>query len=355
MKTYNVVGLMSGTSLDGLDIAYCTFIFNRNKWQYSINCAETIKYDKQWQLKLKNASHFTAEKLLQSHSEYGIFLGKKVQAFIKKNNIKEIDIISSHGHTIFHQPAKGVTFQLGNGASIASVTGIKIVCDFRTLDVALNGQGAPLVPIGDRLLFSEYDFCLNLGGFSNISFENKSTRIAFDICPVNTVLNYLAEAKGKNFDKGGKIAQSGDINFTLLEILNKLEYYEKPPPKSLGREWVEQYFLPVINFHTISIEDKLATVTEHIARQISDVIKGSKRGGKILVTGGGANNSFLIAKLKEKLPLCNVVFPSETLVNFKEALVFAFLGVLRMEGKTNTLCSVTGATRDSSGGVIVEN
>lgn len=343
---------MSGTSLDGLDIAHCAFKLDKGKWRYSINCAETIKYNKAWQLKLKEAHLLTAEKLLQTHSEYGELLGKEVLQFKKKHKLKNVDLVSSHGHTIFHNPKEGFTFQLGNGASLASVCGIKTVCDFRVLDVALKGQGAPLVPIGDRLLFSEYGFCLNLGGYSNISFELNNKRIAFDICPVNTALNYLAEAKGKSFDKGGAMAKSGRIDKMLLDKLNRLGYYKKEPPKSLGREWLEEYFLPIINLSSISIEDKLATITEHIACQISKAIIHSSKKGKVLITGGGANNTFLILRLKEKMSGYQIIIPELTLINFKEALVFAFLGVLRIEERTNTLHSVTGAIKDSSGGVI---
>lgn len=352
MKSYRVIGLMSGTSLDGLDIAYCAFSFDKGKWKYSIKCAETIKYSKDWHEKLKEAYQYSGEKLMQTHSEYGELLGNKVADFIKKHTIKEIDFVSAHGHTVFHNPELGYTFQLANGAGIAAACGIKVVCDFRTLDVALKGQGAPLVPIGDRLLFPEYDFCLNLGGYSNISFESGGKRIAFDVCPVNTALNYLAESKGKDYDKGGAMAKSGKINSELLSKLNALEYYQKNKPKSLGREWFSGCFLPVINSYSISVEDKLATVTEHIAIQTSRIIAEARKKGKVLITGGGAHNSFLVLKMREKLPAHQLVIPSKELIDFKEALVFAFLGVLKMEQKINTLSSVTGASKDSSGGVI---
>lgn len=349
MNKYNVIGLMSGTSLDGLDIAYCTFKLENGKWRYSINCAETISYNKEWNNKLKGAHLLSGEILIETHNEYGEYSGRAVLKFMHKNKLKNIDFVSSHGHTVFHKPDKGYTFQLGNGATLAAVCGLRVICDFRTLDVALKGQGAPLVPIGDRLLFPEYDYCLNLGGFSNISFEQKGKRIAFDICPVNIVLNYIASTKGKEYDKDGLMAKAGKVNNGLLNKLNKLSYYRKVWPKSLGREWVEDYFLPQLNSFSISAEDKLATVTEHIALQISAVVKDS---GKVLVTGGGANNKFLILKLKEKLFPHQIVIPSKDCIDFKEALVFAFLGVLKSENKINTLKSVTGAIKDSSGGII---
>ncbi len=355
MKEYNVVGLMSGTSLDGLDIAYCTFQFNKGKWKYAIHQAETIKYSKDWLVKLTEAHKLNGENLIYLHSAYGEFLGKKVLGFIKKYGIKKVDLVSSHGHTIFHRPELGFTFQLGNGANIASGCGITTVSDFRTLDVALKGQGAPLVPIGDKLLFQEYAFCLNLGGFSNISFEEKDNRIAFDICPVNTALNYLAAIKGKIFDRDGTMAKSGRVNKELLQKLNTLNYYKKKEPKSLGREWFESYFLPLIKNSTISTGDKLATVNEHIAQQIAGVILASGKKGNLLISGGGANNKFLISTLRDKLPKHKIVIPDAILVNFKEALVFALLGVLKIENKINTLSSVTGAQTDSSGGVVYKS
>lgn len=352
MHQYSVIGLMSGTSLDGLDIAHCTFQYDKDKWSYGLHYAETIKYDAAWYIKLKDAHLLNGEELVKLHHEYGVFLGNKIKKFSKKYQLKDLDFVSSHGHTIFHNPKQGVTFQLGNGTSIAATCGIKVICDFRVLDVALKGQGAPLVPVGDKLLFPEYDFCLNLGGYSNISFEHNRRRIAFDICPVNTALNYLASAIGKSFDKDGRMAQSGKINIQLLSKLNRLKYYSKEHPKSLGREWLSAHFLPLLNASSIAVEDKLATMVEHIAHQLSaGILKHSKR-GTVLITGGGAHNRFLISTLREKLPSYEIVIPSENLVNYKEALVFAFLGVLKIEQKVNTLRSVTGAIRNSSGGIL---
>jgi anhydro-N-acetylmuramic acid kinase len=353
MKEYHVLGLMSGTSLDGLDIAYCTFSLNKGKWYYSIKKADTVKYDKKWYSKLRDAHQLSSEELIETHAEYGKFLGKKVSGFIGKHSIKRVNLVSSHGHTVFHNPERGYTFQLGNGASLAATCGINVICDFRVSDIALQGQGAPLVPIGDRLLFSEYDFCLNLGGYSNISYESDGNRIAFDICPVNTALNHLAQTKGKSYDKGGMIAKSGKVHKELLDKLNAIGYYKKNRPKSLGREWLGEYFLPVIDsFPSPATEDKLATVTEHAAYQIGRTILNASKAGSVLVTGGGAFNDFLISKLRQKLPGHRIIVPESSLVNFKEALVFAFLGVLKSEQRINTLKSVTGAVKDTSGGVL---
>lgn len=340
---------MSGTSLDGLDIACCTFTGEGNAWKFSIADAETIDYSDTWRKKLEGAHKLSAIELLKLHNEYGAYLGKCVYDFVKKKKVRNIDFASSHGHTIFHQPEQRFTFQLGSGASMAAICMLPVVNDFRSLDMALSGQGAPLVPIGDKLLFGEYNYCLNLGGFANISFDKKGKRIAFDICPVNIVLNHLANRVGKEYDKNGAMAAKGKINKPLLEKLNKLEFYKKPPPKSLGREWVESYFLPILNKSTSSVEDKLATVAQHVAVQISKCV-GSK--GSLLVTGGGAFNNYMIKQLKANMPGISVVIPAEEIVKYKEALVFAFLGVLRWEGKNNCLASVTGAKADNSGGSV---
>jgi anhydro-N-acetylmuramic acid kinase len=256
-------------------------------------------------------------------------------------------LIASHGHTIFHQPEKGFTFQLGNGASIAAETGIPTVADFRTGDVALGGQGAPLVPVGDKLLFSDYESCLNLGGFANISFDQHGKRIAFDICPVNFILNDLAQKSGWPYDTGGELGRSGNMNRELLEQLNQLAFYRQSPPKSLGREWMNHYFMPLMAADEIPLNDQLRTAYEHIAIQISNA---SPVHGKMLVTGGGAFNTFLIERLKHHLK-CEIVIPHAEIIQFKEALVFAFLGLLRFMGEINCYASVTGARRDSSAGV----
>jgi len=346
---YKVIGVMSGTSLDGVDIAFCKFYFENNKWQYSIEQAETIKYDKSWKNILAYLENSNALNFVIIHKQYGHFLGKLISEFIYKHHVTP-DFIASHGHTIFHQPENKITFQIGDGAAIAAECGFPVVCDFRSLDVAKGGQGAPLVPIGDKLLFAGYDYCLNLGGFANISFENKNSRIAFDICPVNIVLNKIAENFGKEYDENGAISAKGKINLSLLNELNDLEYYKNKFPKSLGKEWVLKYFFPILNTYDIPDEDKLCTVCEHITLQISHQIKNDSK-YKMLITGGGAYNSFLISRIKEN---CKVLtdIPSKKIIDFKEALIFAFLGVLRITNNVNCLSSVTGASGDNIGGAV---
>ena len=344
-NNYRVIGQMSGTSLDGLDLVAVEFVFSDGKWHYKIIDAKTISYPGTWEKKLRSAHELTGSELLQVHNEYGKFLAGQINQFSKDFSA---DLIASHGHTIFHQPEKGFTFQLGNGSVIAAETGITTVADFRQPDVSLGGQGAPLVPAGDRLLFGEFDYCLNLGGFANISFEKNNKRIAFDICPANIILNHFAAKQRLPFDNNGDLGRNGKINNELLVKLNSLDFYKKEPPKSLGREWIESEFLPNIDGFPGSDSDKLRTVYEHFAIQLA---KATNKPGKMLVTGGGAFNKFLIERLKE-LSVANIVIPDSETINFKEALIFAFLGVLRIRNEVNCLASVTGAKRDHSTGVI---
>lgn len=340
---------MSGTSLDGLDVACCFFENKNDKWNYKIEAAKTYKYDETWSRKLSNLHLSSAHEITLENTEYGYFIGETVNHFISENNLKNADLIASHGHTIFHQPEKNFTYQLGSGAAIAGKTGITTVCDFRSLDMALNGQGAPLVPIGDALLFSEYDYCLNLGGIANISFDDQNKRIAFDICPANMVLNKLANDLGKQFDDEGTMARSGSLNNKLINTLNSLDFYKSVGAKSLGREWIEETFFPQLNQFNCSVKDKLKTICEHIAVQVSAVIK--KENARMIITGGGAYNTYLVECIK-KHTSAEVIIPEKQIVEYKEALIFAFLGLLRMEEEENTLASVTGAEANSIGGCV---
>jgi anhydro-N-acetylmuramic acid kinase len=342
---YLVIGQMSGTSLDGIDLVAAEFEFSEEKWKYKIVDAQTTPYTKEWDKKLRTAHLLQGSELLKIHSEYGKFLAENINLFKKDF---QPDLIATHGHTIFHQPENGFTFQLGNGSLIASGTGIITVADFRQPDVSLGGQGAPLVPAGDKLLFGEFDYCLNLGGFANISFDDNSERIAFDICPANIVLNYFAAKHQMPFDKEGRLGRSGKIKTDLFQKLNSIEFYAQKPPKSLGREWVEKEFLPFLEIQSCSEPDKIRTVYEHIAFQIAKV-SGST--AKMLVTGGGAHNSFLVERIVE-LSKAKVVIPDITIVNFKEALIFAFLGILKIRNEINCFSSVTGAVKDHSTGVV---
>lgn len=341
------IGLMSGTSLDGLDIAYVKFT-NESDYQFEILAKATIDYTDAWRNRLQNAIDLNPEDLKKLDVEYGTFLGDQVVEFIQDYQIEHLDFIASHGHTVFHQPEKGITKQIGDGQQIADITNHQVVYDFRTQDVVLGGQGAPLVPIGDRLLFADYDACVNLGGFANISFEQNDERIAFDICPVNVVMNHFSRKLGYEYDDKGNLAKEGTINFKLLELLNQLDFYKKTPPKSLGIEWVHQEIFPILNQFDSS-KDVLRTFLEHIAIQIAKV---THKFNTILFTGGGVYNDFLMEKVRENSQ-SKIDIPNSDIVNYKEALIFAFLGLLRLENKPNCLSSVTGAKYDHSSGKIV--
>ncbi len=350
-QNYNVLGVMSGTSLDGVDLAHIKLAFSNNKWTYTIGQAETIPYSNDWVLRLKNGIDNTEAQLEALNQDYTVLLAGIIKQFLNKNNIN-VDAICSHGHTILHKPHLGITLQIGNLPQIAQLTGNKVVCDFRVQDVRLGGQGAPLVPIGDRLLFSNHDYCLNLGGFSNISFEENGKRIAYDISPVNTVLNFYANRLGHEYDKGGKIAAGGNCNKNMLDELNALPFYSEPYPKSLGFEFVKETVLPLMEKHDILTEDKICTFTHHAAQQIANNIKGGNQ--SLLITGGGAYNTFLVDLLKRFSPDTKITIPDDKTIQYKEALIFALLGVLKLRGEDNVLASVTGAPNNHCSGYVYQ-
>jgi anhydro-N-acetylmuramic acid kinase len=352
-SNFKVIGLMSGTSLDGLDIAYCTFSEKKNGWKYSIKKADTLKYTPGWSQKLSGAHLLSAEELLSLDVAYGKFLGKACDTFVRRHNVK-VDFIASHGHTVFHQPKKGITLQIGNGNALHAACGIPVIYDFRNLDVQLGGEGAPLVPAGDKFLFSEYDVCLNLGGIANLSMDVKGQRIAFDVCFINMGLNYLAAKLGKTFDDEGRASSMGHINETMLKKLDEVYASLRKKRPSLGREIFEQHIKPVLDMPDVNVNDKLRTFTQSSAKEIGLAILSGKTNPKVLCTGGGTFNSFFVSCLLE---YCGdravLIIPEPEVVKFKEALVFSFLGVLRMLRQPNCLKSVTGASRNSCGGVLV--
>jgi anhydro-N-acetylmuramic acid kinase len=355
-KNYNIIGVMSGTSLDGVDLAHIHLSLINSKWNFQLLECETVAYSEDWILILKTAVDYDENQLKTLNQNYTKLLADSINNFIKKNKITNIDAVCSHGHTILHQPQNGFTLQIGNLPEIAKLTNQKVVCDFRVQDVQLGGQGAPLVPIGDKILFSDYDYCLNLGGFSNISFNKNNTRIAFDISPVNTVLNFYANKLNFDYDDKGKIAQSGTINKQLLAELNAIDFYKKPFPKSLGFEFVKEIILPMIEPYNIKTEDKMRTIIEHIAQQIALALDcfetRNDNSGKMLVSGGGAYNDFLIERMQIYLPEIQLIIPESKILEYKEALIFGLLGVLKLRNEINVLASVTGAKNDHSSGEI---
>jgi anhydro-N-acetylmuramic acid kinase len=354
-NSYHVIGLMSGTSLDGLDIAYCHFHLKDNQWHFLLEKSESIDYTPEFRHRLKNSVNLSSLELLLLNNEFGRYTGKLVRTFVDEHELK-VDFVASHGHTVFHQIDKGLTYQIGAGQELANHATLRVICDFRTLDVSLGGHGAPLVPIGDELLFPDFDFCLNLGGISNASFRHDGVRIAFDIAPANMLLSHILIPTGMAFDNRGQLARTGQLNEALFKELNSLSFYQEPHPKSLGYEWFCEQVVPLIDRSAASIEDKLFTAIHHMAFQISESLKHYARPGALLMaTGGGAKNHFLTEVLQQYFETrIQLEVPDESIVDFKEAIVFGLMGVLRERGEVNCLHSVTGASHDNSGGVIYE-
>lgn len=355
---YSILGLMSGTSMDGLDLCWCTLSFQENAWQYSILATKTLAYPDSWYKRLDHAIQLAPQHLDELDQDYGSYLAEAVLDFLPGDTSKNL-IIASHGHTVHHRPEQGYTRQVGDPQVIANRTQRVTVGDFRSLDVSLGGQGAPLVPLADRLLFKEYACCVNLGGFANLSFELDGHRLAGDATVCNLLLNRLASRLGLSYDKGGVEASQGEVDEVLLQVLIDDPFYSRPMPKSLGREWFEGFVWPKIESYFqvagLGIEQVrtvLATAVACITQVLATAVKQGPK-GKILVTGGGAFNEYLISSLRQNLgPAYEVILPNAELINFKEALSFGLLGVLKLRGDTNTLASVTGAKRDSSGGRI---
>ncbi len=339
---------MSGSSLDGLDIVDADFVFD-GKWHFNIIKAENIPYDISWTEKLSGAFTKDIESIKKLDLEYGDFIGECTCDFIKRHKLRP-DLIASHGHTVFHRPEEGCTLQIGCGRNIADKCGVTVINNFRAEDVAKGGQGAPLVPVGDKLLFTDYQLCLNIGGISNISFDMNDKRIAYDICIANQLLNHIAKKNGLEYDKDGALAAKGTVNEGLLRFLKNNEYYSKPAPKSLGREFFETFQRKTIDESFLCTEDLEATAVEYIAEEIAESVN-ELPSGKMLVTGGGALNTFLIKRI-EYLCRHKVVIPQKEIIDYKEALIFAFLGLLKDLGETNVFCSVTGASSDSSSGDV---
>jgi len=349
METYSALGIMSGSSLDGVDLALCEFTRNNSIWSFKIIKAVTCPYPEEWRIKLLALHKKKNEEIVMTDIQYGQFLGELVNKFLEGTYIKP-DLIASHGHTIFHEPEKGYTLQIGDGQTIATTTSILTINDFRSKDIELGGQGAPLVPIGDELLFYEYDFCLNIGGIANISYKINDKRLAFDICPANQLLNFLSLQLGSSFDKNGAFAQLGKLNKELFDLLNADPYYLKTIPKSLSNQYISDSFINKIEIIESSIEDKLYTVVKHIAFQLNQSISQFPT-GKILITGGGAHNGFLVKAIKLETKH-EIVIPKPEIVDFKEAIIFALMGVLRKLEENNCLAAATGASHDCSSGLI---
>ncbi|GMQ30031.1 anhydro-N-acetylmuramic acid kinase [Algoriphagus confluentis] len=352
-STYSMIGLMSGTSGDGLDVAFVNFK-KEQTWQFDLEEAKTYPFPEGLASRLSRAHLLSALDLALLDVEFGQWMGEQVKAFCLEFEVKP-RAVASHGHTVFHQPQQRLSLQIGNGWALYQASGEQVINDFRMRDIQLGGQGAPLVPMGDQLLFPQVDFCLNLGGISNISFEKGGKRVAFDISPFNLLFNAEAQKLGRPYDDRGEWARSGELHLPLLDELNCLDYYQKTGAKSLGREDMEHIFNPILEKSGLPSRDLLRTLTEHYAYQVAQVILENKVKEKpmILITGGGAYHTFFEERLSHYLKHSWEKYAaSKELIEFKEALIFGFLGLLRLLGETNTLASVTGAEKDSSGGVI---
>ncbi len=355
---YRAIGLMSGSSLDGLDIVFAELHENAGKWNYEILQADCYPYSEEWMHRLKNATSLPALEYQLLHVDYGHYLGTQVNKFIDEYQLHyKVALIASHGHTTFHVPARKMTAQLGEGAAMAAATQLPVVTDLRAMDLAFGGQGAPIVPIGEKLLLGDYDYFLNLGGIANISL-NADRYIAFDICPANRVLNMLAGEAGKEYDAGGEMAAAGTIHDALLQQLNALDYYKQSFPKSLANDFGTDIVYPLVKKARLNTEDALRTYVEHIIVQVASAIRVLPGFGttnrRLLATGGGALNNFLVERLKEELKklAVEVIIPDKKLINYKEALIMALIGVLRWRQEYNVFSSVTGAARDSIGGAL---
>lgn len=354
---YHVIGTMSGSSMDGLDMAYCILEENGGRWSYEIKQAACAPFTAEWKHKLRHLQELSAKELMVTHTAFGRWMGEQINSFIEKHSLfHQIHLISSHGHTVFHEPVDMMSFQMGDGASLAATTGLPVVSDLRNMDIALGGQGAPIVPIGEKLLWSDYSYFLNIGGISNITVNHEKGHIAFDICPANRVLNLLAKEKGFEYDEGGQLASKGKLNETLLDRLNNFDYYARKAPKSLSNEFGTVTVMDIMNQSDIPVEDKLCTMIEHIAVQLKNVIIEYTTGqpANMLITGGGAFNTYLIERIKTQLQpfQIEIILPDRHLIEYKEALVMALIGILRWREESNVIASVTGASRNSVGGAL---
>jgi anhydro-N-acetylmuramic acid kinase len=355
--TYRAIGLMSGSSLDGVDLVFASFESKGPEWNYSILASECVPYDTAWKTRLREASQLSAFDYLQLHADYGKYLGQLVKTFMESNGLDyKVQLIAVHGHTVFHEPQKGFTHQLGDGSAIAAITGIPIITELRSMDIAFGGQGAPLVPLGEKKLFSDHRFFLNIGGIANVSVHTDKV-IGFDICPANRILNLLAEKAGKEYDDKGELAKSGKVNQSLLDELNALLYYQQPYPKSLSNQFGLDIIAPMLTKYSDSIPDLLCTYTEHIAIQIHHALNpflesSNPTPAQLMITGGGAYNDYLIERISHHLPSINIHLPAKEVIENKEALIMAFLGILRWREEPTVQNSVTGASQESIGGAV---
>lgn len=350
----SIIGCMSGSSLDGLDMTLCQFQLHDGKADWSITAAETQSFPEDLRQALKTAPQLDGFTLQKLHADFGVFIGQSLRRWMERHHLKA-DYIASHGHTVFHDPAKHFTLQIGSGAHIAFHAGVDTITDFRSADIAAGGQGAPFAPVADKDLFPGYDGYINLGGIANISIVTpEGLRKGWDVGPCNQALNHLAEKAGRSFDPNGSMAASGKIIPSLLQTLVQSFPFEDGQPKGLSNAEVAQQWLKKLVAEEGDVKDALATTTEAIAIMMTDHVKRSITGScRILVTGGGAHNTHLMERLAHHGGLeIEWVVPSRDIVDFKECLLMAWLGYLRVHHQPFGLPPFTGASTDTIGGAI---
>lgn len=358
MKKFNKkigLGLMSGSSLDGLDLCLVSLDYHDQNWLFQILTSDCIVYDTAWTERLKNAHSLDARSLYALNISYAKETARLVSSFLADHKIdsKNVDFVTSHGHTVFHQPQLGYTLQIGDGATLAAALQIDVISDLRAKDISYGGQGAPIVPIADLLLFAEYEACLNIGGIANISFKQDPSIIAYDICFANQALNYLSQKVQKSYDDKGSIARSGSLISSLQQELLSLDFHQKKYPKSLANEWIREQVLPILeSYHQqgAALPDLMHTSVDVIAELITREMNLHAHTGKMMIAGGGAYNDFLIEQIRAKTSW-HVILPSHDIIQYKEALAMAFIGYLRIHEQPNVLASVTGASTDTSSGI----
>jgi len=357
---YNVIGITSGTSLAGLDLVFAALTEVRGKWTYEVKASERVEYTAEWEEKLGKAADLPARDYLLLHSEYGHFIGHAVNQFIADHQLDhQVHFIAAHGDTVFHIPAQKMTAQLGDGAAISAVTGLSVISDLRAMDIAFGGKGAPLLPIAEQLLFPDYQYRVNLGENATLAAQIDGQLIASDICACNYVLDTLAETLNFPFDKDGQLAAGGVTDQSLLNALNGLAFYNEASPRHMSSKFGTGTVLPMIQQHQLSTQGKLNTYTHHIAAQIEKIVKDllpqeENVPRSLLLTGGGAANTYLVKTIEAALQPHNVTVTVQH-DPFRNALMIALLGALRWRQEPNGLASVTGAEKDSVGGALWAN
>lgn len=365
MKQYSVIGTMSGSSLDGLDIAWAYYNLTDEDTSLSVHCtlkaAVTIPFNDEWIARLRALPSGSAYELAWAHTHFGRYCGTLIRQQMDEWQVLP-DFIASHGHTIFHYPQAQFTTQIGCGAAIATATGVPTVCDFRTHDISIGGQGTPLAPIADKYLFGGYDFYLNIGGIANISCNVGGKFIAFDTSAANQLLNALARQVGLEYDKDACISYGGQCNEDLLARLRAYPYQHTVYPKSLDNNQIKNDLLPIVLENAkLSVPDTMRTVVEWIAyevaksiEQIQTIEKLEVKQRTLFISGGGGYHPLLVERIKAYCAAQNIQvhIPEQQVIAYKEALLMGLVGVLRIENKPNCLASVTGAAYNSVGGAI---